>query len=239
MDVPYKNRIATHFFIALLAVLFPFKMAFAQTKDSKGGGYSIEGSTSMLSHFVHHGLSQTQRDPSLQTNIYIPLGSQFRVGLWGSNVSYEGSNNHIWAKILFDLKVEFNKDVELTLSYDLNQFYKDKTRNGNTTRFALNIMSYHVTYELESNWEGTETGAKRVGFGKSIKIYNSFDWDNEIGYTMVTVDNLQNFFDLRSKISSSYNRLDFHLAATATSNPSQFNGNGDMFIILGMGFKYQ
>jgi hypothetical protein len=56
---------------------------------------------------------------------------------------------------------------------------------------------------------------------------------------MVTVDNLQNFFDLRSKISSSYNRLDFHLAATATSNPSQFNGNGDMFIILGMGFKYQ
>lgn len=237
MDVSYKNRIATHFFFTLLAVLFLISPVNAQTKETKGD-YSIEGMTNILSHFVHHGLSQTQRDPSLQTSIYIPLGPQFRIGLWGSNVSYEGLNNHIWLKVLFDLKIEFNKDVDFILGYDVNQFFKDKIRNGNTTRLGLNIFTYRIVYETESNWEGTETSSRHVGLGKAFKIYNNFEWDNELGYTMVEVTTLQSYFDLRSKISASYNKLDFHIAATATSNPGQFNGNGDIFGIIGMGFKY-
>lgn len=237
MDVSYKNRLATYFFITLIAILFLNIPSKAQTKEAKGD-YSIEGTTNILSHFVHHGLSQTQRDPSLQTSIYIPLGPQFRIGLWGSNVSYEGANNHIWLKVLFDLKIEFNKDVDFIIGYDVNQFYKDKIRNGNTTRLGLNIFSYRIVYETESNWEGTETSSRHVGFGKAFKIYNNFEWDNELGYTMVEVTTLQSYFDLRSKISATYNKLDFHIAATATSNPGQFNGNGDIFGIIGMGFKY-
>lgn len=237
MDVSHKNRIATHFFLTFIIVLLNLNTTFAQNKDTKGD-YTIEGDTTILSHFVHHGLSQTQRDPSLQTSILIPLGPQFRIGLWGSNVSYEGSNNHIWLKVLFDLKIEFNKDVDFVIGYDINQFYKDKLRNGNTTRLSLNIFTYRIIYENESNWEGSETSSRYVGFGKAFKISNSFEWDNQLGYTMVEVETLQSYFDLKSKLSAVYNKLDFHIALTATSNPGQFNGNGDIFGIIGMGFKY-
>jgi uncharacterized protein (TIGR02001 family) len=237
MEVSYKNNLATPFLTLVMLLFLTTSNSLAQSKDAKGD-YAIEGNTSILSHFVHHGLSQTQSDPSLQTSIFIPLGPQFRIGLWGSNVSYEGANNHIWLKVVFDLKIEFNKDVDFVIGYNINQFFKDRLRNGNTTRLGLNIFDYRISYENETNWEGTETSSRYVGFGKAFKFYGNFEWDNQIGYTMVEVTTLQSYFDLRSSISSSYNKLDFHVAVTATSNPSQFNGHGDIFGIIGMGFKY-
>jgi uncharacterized protein (TIGR02001 family) len=233
MEVSYKNYLATSFF----TLFFFATLAFSQNKDSKNDS-SIEGDTTILSHFVYHGLSQTQRDPSLQTTLFFPLGPQLKIGLWGSNVSYEGFNNHIWLKIIFDLKIEFNKDASFVLGYNLNQFYKDRLRNGNTLKLTLDVFDYMVSYENESNWEGTETSSRYVGFGKTYTIFSTFKWNNQLGYTMVEVSSLQNYFDLRSTISSNYNKLDYQVGLTATSNPGQFNGNGDFFAFIGLGFKY-
>jgi uncharacterized protein (TIGR02001 family) len=209
----------------------------AQSKDAKTD-YQMEGSTSFLSHFVHRGLSQSNMDPSLQTQIFVPIGPQFRFGLWGSNVSYEGSDNHFWLKILFDLKLEFNKDADLTMSYNINQFYKNTLRNGYTTKMALSIFSYRIMYDQDTNWEGTETASKYVAFGKSFPVFGNFKWDNQLGYTMIEVENLQNYFDFRTALSSHVNKLDFEFSITATSNPGQFNGRGNFFGIISTGFKY-
>ncbi|MBL7544883.1 MAG: hypothetical protein JNL11_13785 [Bdellovibrionaceae bacterium] len=211
--------------------------ALAQSKDSKLD-YQTEGTTSILSHFVHHGLSQTNKDPSLQTSILIPVGPQFRIGLWGSNVNYTGLDNHILIKIPVELKLEFNKDVHLTIGYSANQYFKSNTRNGNTTRLQLNVFEYLVIHEIESNWEGTDTKSKYFAFNKTFKLGNDFSWENQLGYTAIEVENLQNYFDLMSSISGKANKLIYKFTVTATSNPGQFNGAGDIFGIFSLGFGF-
>lgn len=236
MQLSYKNHLATLFLMILLSLCLNSPI-LAQSKETQKS-YAIEGSATILSHFVYHGLSQTQKDPSLQTLLVVPLIPEFKVGIWGSNVSYENANNHVWFKLLFDLNIELNKDVQLIFGYNFNKFYKDSIRNGSTLILGTNLFDYQIRYESETNWQGTETGARYVSFGKIFQIFSQFDWLNQIGYSMLEVPNLQNYFDLKSQISTSYNKLNFLAAVTLTSTPSQFNGNGDIFAILGIGFTY-
>lgn len=200
--------------------------------------YQTEGTTSILSHFVRHGLSQTNKDPSLQTSIFIPVGPQFRIGLWGSNVSYEGLDNHILIRIPVELKLEFNKDVNLTIGYSANQYYKSHGRDGNTTSLQLNVFDYLIVHELESNWEGTETKSKYFAFNKTFTFGGDFNWENQLGYTIISVENLQNYFDIMTAVSGRANNLIYKFTVTATSNPGQFNGAGDIFGIFSLGFGF-
>lgn len=224
--------------LVLFAILLCSNSTYAQAGRDGKSQYQTEGNASILSHFVHHGLSQTNKDPSLQTSLYLAVGPQFRVGLWGSNVSYEGLDNHILIKIPAELRLEFNKDVNLTLGYSLNQYHKSRIRDGNTTALQLNVFDYLIIHELESNWEGTETKSKYFAFNKSFKVSNDFLWENQLGYTVISVENLQNYFDLMTAISGKTNNLTYKLAITATSNPGQFNGAGELFGIFSLGFGF-
>lgn len=241
MNLSIQNRCSTLDLLTLLlfvwGVFYPTAWSLAETKDAKSE-YQTEGTTSILSHYVHHGLSQTNMDPSLQTSIFIPMGPQFRVGLWGSNVSYEGLDNHILIKIPIELKLEFNKDVTLTLGYSNNQYYKSRIRDGNTTRLNLNVFDYLIIHEIESNWDGTETKSKYFAFSKTFTLSDDFKWENQLGYTTISVENLQNYFDIMSAVSGKVNKLEYKFAITATSAPSQFAGRGDAFAIFSLGFSF-
>jgi len=224
--------------LVIFAIFLSSASVHAQISRDNKGENQTEGSASILSHFVHHGLSQTNKDPSLQTSLFMNIGPQFRLGLWGSNVSYEGQDNHIVIKIPFELKLEFNKDVNLTIGYSLNQYFKSRIRDGNTTSLNLDVFDYLIIHEIESNWEGTETKSKYFAFNKTFKISNDFLWENQIGYTVLSVENLQNYFDLSTGIAGKMNRLTYKLIVTATSNPGQFNGAGDVFGVFSVGFGF-
>lgn len=240
MNLSLRSRHSTFdvLTLVLFAILLSVHSAFAQTNKDTKAENQTEGSASILSHYVYHGLSQTNKDPSLQTSLFINIGPQFRFGLWGSNVSYEGQDNHIVIKIPFELKLEFNKDVHLLVGYSINQYFKSKTRDGNTTRLDLVVFDYTIIHEIESNWEGTETKSRYFAFNKGFKISNDFIWENQLGYTILNVENLQNYFDLSTGISGKTNRLSYKFTVTATSNPGQFNGAGDVFGIFSVGFGF-
>lgn len=242
MNVSIRTSPSTLGLLTLVFFVFgffyPASFSYAQSSKDSKPEYQIEGTTSILSHYVHHGLSQTNLDPSLQTTIFVTLGPQFRVGLWGSNVSYQGFDNHILVKIPLELKLEFNRDVSLTIAYSVNQYFKSHIRDGTTTRLNLNVFDYLIIHELESNWEGTETKSKYFAFNKSFKLSADFNWENQLGYTVVGVENLQNYFDLMSAISGNANKLEYKFALTATSNAGQFSGKGDVFGIVSLGFSF-
>lgn len=236
--MPSRNSTFNVLTLALFVVFLSATSAWSQgTRDTRND-YQTEGTTSILSHFVSHGLSQTNKDPSLQTSIFIPVGPQFRFGIWGSNVSYPGLDNHILIKIPVELKLEFNKDVNLTVGYSMNQYFKNRARNGSTTALRLNVFDYIVIHELESNWEGSEEKSKYFAFNKTFRIWGDFDWENQLGYTVLNVENLQNYFDLMTSISGKSNKLIYKFTITATSNPGQFNGAGDIFGIFSLGFGF-
>ena len=186
----------------------------------------------LLSHFVYHGLSQTNKDPCLRGSFWFNMGPQFRLGVSGSNTNYEGSDIHLWLKFSGDIKVDITSDSNLAIRFSQNQFYRSDTRNGNTIAIDLNLLTYHVIYELESNWDGTRAGSSYFSYQKSYDVFGNWKWGNQIGYAMVKATGYSDYFDVRSGLGTKLKDIFVEAYLTATSASSQFSGRGDLFAVV-------
>jgi uncharacterized protein (TIGR02001 family) len=205
----------------------------ASSRDAGGQApsYKLTGEAELLTHFVHHGLSQTNQDPSLHGSFWFNFGPQFRLGIWGSNTNFEGSDIHLWMRFSADVKVDFNENAQLFITYNQNQFYKSSARNGNTVGLDLGLFKYHIIYEIESNWDGTSTGSSYYAFQKNTDVFSTYKWNNQVGYSMVKATGYSNYFDLRTALGTKLKDVFVEISATGTSAASQFNGRGDYFVM--------
>lgn len=225
------------FLFAIMSVFVTKSWAQTPTSPRSGdaGGqapsYKLTGEAELLTHFVHHGLSQTNQDPSLHGSFWFNFGPQFRLGIWGSNTNYEGSDIHLWLRFSADIKVDFTENAQLFITYNQNQFYKSAARNGNTVGLNLGLFKYHVIYEIESNWDGTSTGSSYYAFQKNTDLWTTYQWNNQIGYSMVKVSGFTNYFDLRTALGTKLKDVFVEVSLTGTSAASQFNGRGDYFVM--------
>ncbi|MNT03854.1 putative bacterial protein [compost metagenome] len=194
--------------------------------------FKLSGDVSLLSHYVEYGLSQTDKDPSLQGSFWFNFGPQFRMGLWGSNVKFPGGDDHFNLRLNADLKVDFSKESHAIIAYSQSQYYSNGDRNGNILGLHLKFGTYRVTYDGLSNWEGTDERSVRFGLGKDFDIFTTWKWLNEIGYNTPNVSNINPYFDLRTGIGTKAGVIFIQAAVSATSEPGQFNGAGDIFLIL-------
>lgn len=206
-------------------------------KETRGEvpSFKMNGTVALLSNFVEHGLTQTNKDPTLQGAFGFNFGPQFRMGVWGSNVNYE-STEHFLLKINAELKVQLSSESDFKLGYNSNRYFKSDLRNGSTTYLQLSVHGFRIRHETTGNWEGTDQKAKYYSFGKAFELSQSWIWDNEVGYTMVTdVIDIVNFFDARTSFqyTSSMNNITYQLTATGTSEARQFYGRGDVFVLAG------
>lgn len=195
--------------------------------------FKMTGEVGLLSHYVKNGLSQSNKDPALQGSFWFNFGPQFRMGVWGSNVNYEGGNDHFNLNLNADLKITFNQTSNMIIKYTVANYYKSGDRNGNILGFNLNFSNYRITYDNESNWEGTKERSTRFGLGMHKEVFGDWRWDNEIGYSAPKVDSVTSYFDFRTGLGTKVsNAIFIEGALTATSSPSQFDGSGDVFLIL-------
>jgi uncharacterized protein (TIGR02001 family) len=213
--------------------------AWAQSSFEEGGTttnapptFKLAGDVALLSHYVENGLSQTDKDPSLQASFWFNFGPQFRMGLWGSNVKYPGSDDHFNLRFNADLKINFSALSHGIITYSQSQFYKSGDRNGNILGLHLNFGGYKVLYDDFSNWEGTGDHSQRFGFGKAFDVFGTWKWNNEIGYNTPKVTTIDPYFDFKTGLGTKLGVIFVEGSVTATSTPSQFNGSGDTFFIL-------
>lgn len=214
------------------------KTTNASTSSTRTPTYLLEGQAELLSVFVHHGLTQSKNDPALQSAFWFNFGPQFRLGLWGSNVSYDMNDTHLWFKMNADLKIDFNPQTNLKILYSENKYYAANNRNGNTIGLHLSIFEYKVIYELDSNWEGTETRSSYFAFQKTFPIFGSWNWDNQLGYSMLRNDGYSNYFDLKSIVSKKINTFNLKAGATWTSSANIMGGRGNLYFIAGLGVDF-
>jgi Bacterial protein of unknown function (Gcw_chp). len=194
--------------------------------------FKLTGDVSLLSHFVEYGLSQTDKDPSLQGSFWFNFGPQFRMGVWGSNVKYPGGDDHFNLRINADLKIAFSKESHAIIAYSQSQYYSDGGRNGNILGLHMKFGTFRVLYDGFSNWEGTEERNKRFGLGKDFDVFTDWKWKNEIGYNMPNVTDINPYFDIRTGLGFKAGQIFIEGAVSATSTPEQFDGAGDVFLIL-------
>ena len=95
----------------------------ADAKNSMNSpSYKLEGNAQLASNFVSRGLTQTNKDPGLQSAFWFNFGPQFRLGIWGSNVHYEGIDSHIWIRLNGDIKIDFSANANLVMKYSNNNY---------------------------------------------------------------------------------------------------------------------
>ena len=218
-------------YIAFIIILIASCKSLAA--DGNSANFNLSGDVKLLSHYVENGLSQSDRSPSLQGSFWFNFGPQFRLGIWGSNTNYEGSDDHFNLRINADIKVDLSQDAHLRIAYSESQFYKVGDRNGNILGVHLNFWDYRILYDKNSNWEGTKRRSNRYAFGHTYSFSDNWKWNNEIGYNTVDRNSIKAYFDGRTGIGKRMGVIFLEGALTATSESSQFeNGVGDVFFIL-------
>ncbi len=223
------------FSLLLISVIFSLQSFAQQDNKNEVPSFKMTGDVALLTNFVEHGLTQTNKDPSLQGSFGFNFGPQFKLGVMGSNVNYQ-STEHFLLKINAELKVQITPTTDFKLGYFDNHYFKTNTRNGNTTYILITSYGYRIRYENNSNWEGSEYASTYYSFGKSFDINQSWKWDNEIGYTMIyNIPTNENYFDLLTSFQyKSSGNITYQITGTGTSAPSQFsNGQGDIAIFVG------
>lgn len=224
-------------------VVFCLQAQAQTTDDSKSEvpTFKMTGDVALLTNYVEHGLTQTNKDPSLQGAFGFNFGPQFKLGLWGSNVNFaDTETEHFLLKANAELKIVISNTTDVKVGYFANRYFKTEFRDGATTYLMVTSYGYRIRYESNSNWEGTDSTSSYYSFGKVFDLSPTWKWDNEAGYTMLSdVDNMENYFDVRtSLLYKGGSNITYQMTATATSTPSQFNGQGDVFILAGASVSF-
>lgn len=215
-------------FIIILASSWAARAAEPGTSPT----FKMSGDVSLMSHYVEHGLSQSNKAPALQGSFWFNFGSQFRLGLWGSNTDYENSGDNFNLRANADIKVSFSNTTHLVISYARSQYYNNGDHNGDLLGARLEMNNYRILYENNSNWEATNQRSTRYGFGMQSTVFGDWKWNNEVGYNTPNVDSISPYFDARTGLGFKWSVIFLEGALTGTSQSSQFNGAGDFFFIL-------
>ena len=100
------------FFILTYTSLAAYGLA--QEKDKAKGitaDYSITGDSQLVSHFIVKGLSYSDNNPAMSASFFTNLGSQFKLGFWGSNVAnLSASDDNFWLKLFAKIKIDFGEN---------------------------------------------------------------------------------------------------------------------------------
>jgi len=232
------TAILKNFFFLLISLGSPLT-ALAQTSKSSESTptFQLSGDAKLTSHFVYRGLSYTDQDPGLNAGFYFNLGPQFKFGVAGSNVKFD--DTHLWLMFRAVVKVDFSSDVIMNLYYNTNRFYKSDSRNGTTIGTKIDIYSFRLNFDMESNWEGTAEQAQYLALSKTFAMPYDLSLLVSGGYTMQKSTSYTNYFDF--KVAGLYKTRvagTWELGFTMLSNGGQFGDRGKPFVALSTQFEF-
>jgi uncharacterized protein (TIGR02001 family) len=236
IKTPFRKIILT--FTVLIGSVLSSLQSQAQEDKREIPSFNMTGELALLTNYVDRGLTQTNKDPALQGAVSFNFGPQFKMGLWGSNVNFQ-SSEHFLLKVNAELMVPVSPTAEVDFGYNNNKYFKTDTRDGGTMYLQVKFSQFRILYQSESNWEGTGTASTHYIFGMISDLSPSWKWDNEAGYSMLTLDTYTNYFYGRtSALYKGGNSINYQISASMTSEAAQFNGRGDLAIYLGASRKF-
>lgn len=210
-----------------------------KTKDTTAT-YGITGEAQVLSQYMVKGLAYSDGNPAMNASFLANLGSQVKIGVWGSNISnLSAVDDNFWFKFVGDISIEFTDKFFGNFYVHDNHFYKSDQRNGLVAGTHLNYKSYEFTFEWLSNFEGTKTNAEYINLGKLFDYKKDFRVGGYIGITNSHSDVVNSYMDVRAVAQYLFNSAAHaEIGATYNSNNTQFGKRGDPAFYLGVKFAY-
>lgn len=232
-----------HALLSSLASLLISTVCLAQSPErlkSNLATNEISGEAQLLTHFVERGLSMSDKSPAMNASFLYNLGSQLRLGFWGSNVSnLSATDDNFWFKFLAELHVDFTTNLNAEIYVSDNHFYKSDQRNGQRIGGLFNYYSYYFTVEWMSNLEGSKSSAEYINVGKLFNYGNKIKYGGDVGLTYSHNANIKSYFDARALARYYMNTsTSFEAAATYNSYSSHFGSRADPAYYIGMKLLY-
>ncbi len=231
--------------LLLLLIFFSRAWSLAAPKEAKISGttplFSISGNADLTSHFVHRGLSYSDNNPALNAEFLLHMGSQFKLGIWGSNISnVNNPDDNFWFKFVGEIRVDLNAMNQLDFFVYDNRFYKAEGRNGQNMGFRLNVLKkFYGEADFGTNFEGSQTSYEYFSFGYIHAFNPVLKAKGQVGYTHQRMQGIYDYLDFRAEgLYEPYKHFSFYLGTSFPSQMGQFNDRSKSFIFGGVRFDY-
>lgn len=189
----------------------------------------ISGDAMFTTHFIERGLSMSDSNPAMNASFLYNLGSQIRMGLWGSNISnLSATDDNFWFKFLAEFNVDFSSNLTAEFYVSDNHFYKSNQRNGQRAGAQFNYGTYYFNFEWVNNLEGTKSSAEYLQLGKLFNYGNKVRYGGDVGFTWSHTNLIKSYFD--AKVLARYlmnTNTTFEAAITYNSNKADFGKRAD------------
>lgn len=214
-----------------IAFCFICTISNAQTSAGTAPTFRMTGDANLMTNYIQRGLSHSKKDPALLAAFWFNFGSQFRMGLSGSNVAYTGEDAHFNLKILTDVKMTFSANADLVIKYTMDRYYKSTVREGDIFGLVFNSFGFRTYYERFSNWEGSSTVGTWYGFGTDIEAFSGWILESTAGFTQTSAASGTNYFDVAGILKHKSNQLTWSAGLTGTT--AQIGDRSGFFLVLG------
>ncbi|MDA0366963.1 MAG: TorF family putative porin [Proteobacteria bacterium] len=114
---------------------------FSGTAIAQDSANNVSGNVTLASDYVYRGISQTEEGPAIQGGFDYAHASGIYVGVWGSNLNFQDSNEatieiDVYGGISRDLAM-FSSDAR-TVSWDIGALHYDYPAAAETLNYDFN-----------------------------------------------------------------------------------------------------
>lgn len=217
----------------------------AKAKDDKDGGgakpnYDVSGYARLTSNFIDRGLSYSNGGFAMNAAFLVNLGSQFKFGFWGSNISKLGNDDdNLWIKYIAEVYVDFQSNSKFVFYVHDDHFYKTQSLNGIRYGFKLDWGRFTGLLEWQNNFEGTGSSSyyTRVKFNKKYTEKTGIELGT--GYTMEYSQRYSNYIDIfGTGYFNAFPNGRLEAGMTMPSNTSQFGSRSKLGYFVGLQLNY-
>lgn len=212
-------------------------------KDENAGAqpsYDVSGYARLTSNFVDRGLSMSNGGFAMNAAFLVNLGSQFKFGFWGSNISKLGNDDdNLWIKYVAEVFVDFQTNAKFLFYVHDDHYYKTQSRNGIRYGFKLDYGRFTGLLEWQSNFEGTGSSSYYSQLKFNKKYTDKTGVEVGAGYTMEYSRRYSNYIDVSGTgyyLAFPNGRLEAGL--TMPSNTSQFGSRSRLAYFLGLNLNF-
>lgn len=228
-------------FITQLAIAAaPGSTADGEKSAKDNGGvtptYAVSGFARLTSNYIDRGLSYSNGGAAMNAAFLVNLGSQFKFGFWGTNISkLKNDDDNLWVKYIAEVLVEFQSNSKFVFYFHDDHFYKTQSLNGLRYGFRLDWGRISGLLEWQNNYEGTNASSyySRVKFNKRYSDKAGIELG--AGYTMEYSHEYKNYIDLFG--TGYFNVIPngrLEIGATLPTNTDQFDNRSKPGYFVGL-----
>lgn len=187
------------------------------------------GNIALITNYIEHGLTQTQKTPAMQGNFMFQFGPQLKLGFGGTSVHFEDGDEYLNLRVIAGIVIPIGKNAMIDATMTTNKYYNGVDRNGSVTRFEIILSGYRFISESYSNWEGTKKKASFMGFGKRFDLQNNAFWTLLFDYGTPKAEGYKSYFSTKLTIGTTKNKISYEAGISAVTNASQFSSQAGAF----------